>query len=370
MAKLRVLASPIQPCFVVFNIPMKGKPKKTGREKDLTRRFMSGRLDEDRVDSQQRFGERSRQFQHRKMQRTAVLRAAAEEETPTDLESLPVGQAIQVHSLFIEVECGGEILLCVVRKTMAKLERGWVVVGDRVRFRPTGMTDEQGRPEAVIEQILPRTTLLTRSDSFKAMEAQPIVANADQVLIVAALAQPRPKWGLIDRMLVAAEAGGLTPIVCLNKLDLIDDSDGRREWEFAEGALAHYESIGVTVVQTSVSLGRGLDSLSKMLREKTTVLAGHSGVGKSSLITAVQPSIDIRVGEISRYTGKGRHTTTSARRYLLEGGGYVIDTPGVKMFGLWNVSRENLVEFFPDVAADTAPQWRVESFARILESLS
>jgi ribosome biogenesis GTPase len=100
-------------------------------------------------------------------------------------------------------------------------------------------------------------------------------------------------------------------------------------------------------------------------------LAGHSGVGKSSLIRAVQPQLDLRVGEVSTYTDKGRHTTTSARRYVLdlEGGGSVIDTPGVKLFGLWGVTRENLDEFFPDVEDDSAPEWRRESYKRIAESL-
>ena len=119
----------------------------------------------------------------------------------------------------------------------------------------------------------------------------------------------------------------------------------------------------------SVSRGVGLDALRDVLRDKTTVLAGHSGVGKSSLIMAIQPKLDIRIGEISRFNDKGRHTTTSARRYVLDFGGAVVDTPGVKLFGLWGVSRENLMEFFPDVEAGRAPDWRKESYERIADSL-
>jgi ribosome biogenesis GTPase len=110
--------------------------------------------------------------------------------------------------------------------------------------------------------------------------------------------------------------------------------------------------------------------LRELLKDRTTVLAGHSGVGKSSVIRAIQPQLDIRVGEVSEYTAKGRHTTTSARRYVLDFGGAVVDTPGVKVFGLWGVTAQNLDEFFPDVAAHAAPQWRTESYERILESFS
>jgi ribosome biogenesis GTPase len=352
---------------------MKGKPrKKAPREKDLTARYLGGGLDdEDRLESQERFGDKSKHFQQRKIARTTLLRAAEETAAGGDLESLPIGDVIQVYSLFCDVEYEGRVRLCVLRKTLLKAGGTAVVAGDRVRFRETGATDEQGRPEAVIEQILPRKTLLTRADSFKAIEAQPIVANADQMLIVASLAEPWPKWGLIDRMLVAARAGGLWPIFCLNKSDLAATPGGKKEFDFALDALRHYASIGVTTLQTSVTASTGIDELRGLLVGKTTVLAGHSGVGKSSLIRAVEPGLDLRIGAISNYTGKGRHTTTSARRYPLAGGGggYVVDTPGVKLFGLWQVTRENLVEFFPDVEAGTAPTWRAESFQRIYDSL-
>ena len=349
---------------------MKGKPKKSPREKDITSRYLSGGLDEDRVEKQHRFSDRSKHSQQRKMEKTALMRAAEEAATPTDLTSLPVGEVVQVHSLFSDVESpDGTLHLCVVRRTLTKVTDAFVVVGDEVRFREIVTSDEQGRPEAVIEEILPRRTLLTRADSFKAIEAHPIVANADQVLIVAALAEPWPKWGLIDRMLIAASAGGLAPVLCLNKADLADTVKRQNELDFALAALAHYEKIGVTTLQTSVTTGQGLDALRGILKDKKTVLAGHSGVGKSSLIRAVQPALDLRIGAISGYTGKGRHTTSSAQRYTLDIGGQVIDTPGVKMFGLWNVTRENLPHFFPDVQSGNAPDWRMESYQRILESL-
>jgi ribosome biogenesis GTPase len=126
----------------------------------------------------------------------------------------------------------------------------------------------------------------------------------------------------------------------------------------------------VRTLQTSVPEKIGIDELRNMLLGQTTVLAGHSGVGKSTLIGAIQPQLEIRIGDISHYTDKGRHTTTSARRYALDFGGTVIDTPGVKLFGLWGVTLDNLDDFFPDVAQGSAPQWRLESHQRIAESLT
>ena len=333
------------------------------RDKGFTDRFHSGELEQEDVESQQRFGSRSKDAQMSKMLRTALLRA--EERAEANVESLPVGQVVQVFSLFLEVEHEGRTYLSVVRKTMARLSESAVLVGDRVRFRDLGLVDEQGRPQAVIEQVLPRQTVLTRADSFKGTEQHPIVANAEQMLIVVSLLDPAVRWGLVDRMIVAAEGGGLRPIVCLNKVDLADDAQ-RAE---AAAILIHYQSIGLTTLTTSVPAQSGLGALRDLLRGRTTVLAGHSGVGKSTLINAIQPTLDLRTAQISNYTGKGRHTTTSARRYPLDEGGAVIDTPGVKLFGLWGVTRDNLAEFFPDVAAGTAPDWRRQSYGRIAESL-
>jgi ribosome biogenesis GTPase len=351
--------------------------RKAPREKDLTSRYLSGGMDEDRVEKQERFTDRSKNAEQNKILKTAMMRAEQEEETP-DVELLPVGEVVQVFSLFSEVQHEGVAYLCVVRKTLSKISDTSIVGGDPVRFRHVADAEAVVVPgkspgpikvkEAVIEQILPRRTVLTRADSFKGTEQHPIVANAGQMLIVASVLEPKVKWGLIDRMLVAAQAGGLRAVLCLNKIDLAKDED--KDLQQARDALAHYATLGVRTVETSVERGTGLDEVREILRDQTTVLAGHSGVGKSSLARAIQPSLDLRIGAISGYTGKGRHTTTSARRYVLDFGGLVIDTPGVKTFGLWGVKGENVLEFFPDVSAGTAPQWRRESFERIKKSLA
>jgi ribosome biogenesis GTPase len=357
------------------------KPKKSPREKDLTSRYLSGGLDEDRVDASQRFSSKNKQLQQNKMERTARMRQDVRDAAP-DVDKLPVGRVVQVFSLFCEIEHEGVAYLCTIRKTLNSLTIGGIIVGDMVRFRPSGTMHEMGKPEAAVEAVEPRRTVLTRADSFKQIVQHPVVANADQMLIVVSPAQPRVKWGLVDRMLVAAKSGGLEPIICLNKVDLADKvfDDGTPNLgvdtsdEF-EGtpppleALAYYASIGVRTIRTSVFARTGLVELAGILKEKTTVLAGHSGVGKSSLVTAIQADLDIRVGDVSISTEKGRHTTTSARHYPLRMGGAVVDTPGVKVFGLWDVTADDLEEYFSDIADDSAPAWRRASFERIAESL-
>lgn len=326
----------------------------------------------DRVETSVKFTPKSKNLQQNKIEKTALMRAA-DADADVDVVKLPVGEVVQVYSLFYDVESAGRTFLCVGRKTLSKISDTQIVVGDRVRLRDTGMVNDDGRPEAVIEAVERRDTLLTRADSFLDFQPKPIVANAKQMLIVASLILPDVKWGLIDRMIVAARAGGLEPVIALNKIDLATGAEPKshaaKEFVFAQEALSHYTSLGVRSIRTSVHTGDGLAELKSLLTSSTTVLSGHSGVGKSSLIRAVQPHLDLRIGAISGYTHKGRHTTTSAKRYPLDTGGFVIDTPGVKLFGLWNVTHDNLDDHFTDVKSDTAPDWRRESYERIKASI-
>lgn len=348
---------------------MSERRRKRPREKDITPCYLGGELSDEQTETQQRFTHRAKHAQQRKIEQTAELRAA-DDLAQSQTQALPIGQVVQVYSLFCDTEADGQIHRCVTRKTLSKLSDTAIVVGDFVRFRDTGANDELGRPEAVIEQVLPRQTVLTRASSFRGNVQHPIVANADQMLIVVSLLQPMAKWGLVDRMLVAAQSGGLAPMVCLNKIDLGDqDERAAKQYAIADSALKHYQTLGIGGFRISANHSLGIDAVAQALSGKTTVLAGHSGVGKSTLISAIQPGLDIRVGIVSAVTEKGRHTTTSARRYPLKRGGYVIDTPGVKMFGLWNVTRESLIDFFPDIERGDAPAWREESYQRIAESL-
>jgi ribosome biogenesis GTPase / thiamine phosphate phosphatase len=344
------------------------KPRKPQRSTDVTEDFLSGQLDDARLDRAQRFGNRSKHNQRMKTQRTADRRAADE---TGDVGALPLGRVVQVFSRYSEVDFadGTPKRLCELRRTLTRATGLYVVVGDRVRVRLAERRQADGPDEGIIERIEPRQTVLTRADSFKAIDSHPIVANAEQMLIVAAVVMPRVKWGLIDRMLIAAQSGGLEPVLVLNKIDLAqrDDADALED---ARQKLAHYASaLGVTTIETSVSERIGLGAVRDRLAGRVTVVAGHSGVGKSSLIREIEPALDLRVGAVSLVNEKGKHTTTSARIYPLSFGGEVIDTPGVKLFGLWDMSADRLATCFPDVERDEAPDWRVESYTRIAESL-
>ena len=275
-----------------------GRPRKAPREKDLTSRYNSGQLDVDPdLDAVQRFTDRSKNHQSQKTAKTTADRTAAISDA--DLDAMPSGQVIQVHSLYFEVSDGKTIWLATARKTVNQVLGGDIIVGDRVRLRDTGSIGEQGLPQATIEHVLPRQTLLTRTDSFTQSTPHPVVANAEQLLIVTAARDPAVKWSLIDRMLIAAKIGGLTAIICLNKTDLPSEPiDGEPD---PHEALHYYASIGFETIETSTTLPTGLPRLRELLAGKSTVLTGHSGVGKSSLVRAIQPQLDLRVGRVSDY---------------------------------------------------------------------
>lgn len=332
-----------------------------------------GDIDHADLPREQRFNKRSKFNTRMKTRRTQERRSSSGE-----LDLLPVARVMQVHSLWCDVEINGSPAVCVVRKTLQKVSDTRVVVGDLVRVRldsfhnaaiGSGEADLR-KPTGVVERIEPRRTVLTRADSFKAMDVHPIVANSDQMLIVTSIVRPEVRWGLIDRMIVAARLGGLVPLLCVNKVDLLGDPSD--ELADTRTKLAHYEALGVATVTSSATCRRGIDRLCELLRGKTTVLAGISGVGKSSLIRSIEPSLDLRVGEISDIHLKGKHTTTSARIFpvpALSSGEVteLIDTPGVKLFGLWNLTPDRLDACFPDVLEGNAPEWRRASYERILE---
>jgi ribosome biogenesis GTPase len=227
--------------------------------------------------------------------------------------------------------------LPLVTATKARvLGRKGVIVGDRVRL--VGDASGAEGTLARIVEVDERDTVLRRTADDDDPFERPIVANADQLAIVAALADPPPRVGMIDRILVAAYDAGLEPLLVLTKADLADP----------DGLMATYRPLGVHVV--AVEPGADLSELRDALAGHRSVLVGHSGVGKSTLVNALIPGVDREVGEVNEVTGRGRHTSTSAIALRLPGGGWVIDTPGVRSFGLSHVTPDSIVAAFPDLS--------------------
>jgi ribosome biogenesis GTPase len=222
-----------------------------------------------------------------------------------------------------------------------------VAVGDRVRIV---LQEASGAPvEGVVESVLPRRSVLVRaSPDDKAGRVHVLAANIDRLVIVAAMANPPLREGLIDRFLVEAALQDLPPVVVLNKVDIADATDAAGR-PVTRTVVDPYKSAGLAVLETSCVTGEGIPQLRDFLTHGTSLVVGHSGVGKSSLINAVSPGgLQQRVGEVAEYHGRGKHTTTVARLLRLSGtGGWLVDSPGLREFGLDDVAPSDLARLFP-----------------------
>ncbi|WP_413450961.1 ribosome small subunit-dependent GTPase A [Georgenia phoenicis] len=240
----------------------------------------------------------------------------------------------------------GVRLVAMKARELGRGARNAVVVGDRVGV----VGDTSGTPDTLarIVRVEERATALRRSaeDSEAAGVERVIVANADRLLIVTALADPPPRPRMVDRCLVAAYDAGMEPVLVLTKADLADPAP----------FLAQYAALDVPAVITSVVDGevQGLDAVRDVVTGHESVLVGHSGVGKSTLINALVPGAGRATGVVNEVTGRGRHTSSSAVALELPGGGWAIDTPGVRSFGLAHVGPDDLLRGFPDLAAVAA----------------
>ena len=252
-----------------------------------------------------------------------------------------VGRVLRVHGLFSIVELDdGSVVRCGVRRLLKSLltdERSIVTTGDRVSIRladPAHSSEEQ--VEGMIERVEPRRGMLTRASRRR---EHVLVANVDQVVIVMSLVQPDLKPHLIDRYIATAHRGELQPILCLNKADLADAVE-------LQPMIGAYSQMGIPTLLTSATTGIGLPRLRELLADRATVFSGQSGVGKSSLLNAIQPELALRVKTVSEQNHKGRHTTTTAELIRLETGGWVVDTPGVRQLQLWDTRPEEVEMYF------------------------
>jgi len=262
------------------------------------------------------------------------------EASPPTSSKFSTGVVLRRTRSFYYVDLGqAEPRLCRIRGNLFQdnASEARVAVGDVVVVEPDAAEDA-----GWIRELQPRHSRLARR-SHEGLPEQTLVANAEQLLIVAALKRPEFRHGVVDRLIVAGLDGGLTPVLVLNKADL---------GETQETAMIQklYSDLGYTVLLTSATVPAGLNELRACLRQRTSVLAGHSGVGKSSLVKALYPDWEIRVGAVNQKRGKGRHTTTMAQMFRLPKGGYLVDTPGIRELEPLGVTRKTLDQHFVEFA--------------------
>jgi ribosome biogenesis GTPase len=273
------------------------------------------------------------------------------------------GIVIHKSSQTLRVATAEGTFLCALRGKLrqAGSRRLPVVVGDKVLIQPTAGA------EAVLEKLLPRRSELRRATAAappkSARERQGargrswkraggedaeavIAANIDQVLLVMAAHLPPPRWSLADRVLISAAREGLEAGICINKWDQVE-GDPAQVHE-VRSALEIYVRLGYVAFETSALDGSGIEPLGRWLAGRATVLSGHSGVGKSTLLNRLRPDTDVLTGEVNELTGKGRHVTTAVALYPLPGGGYLLDTPGFREYGLAGLTPPELGRYYPE----------------------
>ena len=248
------------------------------------------------------------------------------------------GLVTRSQSGFFTVQTPSGEFVCRLRGRLRQGPRAEdiIAIGDRVEI--TSIDQENG----MIETVLPRSRALVRKAPTSGEYMQVIVANPDQAVFVFACERPAPRFGMLDRFLVIAEKQTIPSLIVANKIDLVGEQVARAQFEI-------YEQIGYPVIYTSARSGAGLDTLRRELAGRLSVLSGPSGVGKSSLLNALQPGLGLEVKAVSQATRKGRHTTVVRELFKLADGGYVADTPGIKALALWDIEPEELDGYFPEM---------------------
>lgn len=288
---------------------------------------------------------------YKKTDRSKYLEGLGQEKEDKLLkEGLLEGRVLSINPQGMVVDWNHQLISCTL-KGLLKRDRtqvkNLVTVGDFVLFQKT--SDSEG----IISHVKPRFSVLSRADNLSRRKEHFIAANIDQVLITVSVVNPPIKPPIVDRYIIATRKGGMEPIIILNKIDLLDDLKQdpvlvETEREMYKMFLDAYCKAGVQVIPISVKTGEGLEKLRKVMKDKASVFSGQSGVGKSSLINAVT-GMDLRTGEIVEKTKKGAHTTTMAQLIPLQDGGWCIDTPGIKSFGVWDLQRDEIEGYFTEI---------------------
>jgi ribosome biogenesis GTPase / thiamine phosphate phosphatase len=216
-----------------------------------------------------------------------------------------------------------------------------IAVGDRVLWDIEDENEQRG----IINGIEPRENYIVRASVHKTAHAHILAANIDQVIVIATLTFPRTSLGFIDRVLVTAESFRIPSVIIFNKQDLFDDETK----EYQQEIINLYQDIGYQCFTTSAVTGEGMVEFEALLSQKTSLLAGHSGVGKSSLVNVIAPDLDLRTKAVSTFANKGVHTTTFAEMFEIAEDSYIIDSPGIKELGLSNTSKEEIGHYFPEI---------------------
>ncbi|MFO0949258.1 MAG: ribosome small subunit-dependent GTPase A [Planctomycetota bacterium] len=304
------------------------------RERDLTRQYHQDESAAELADRDERVRAKGNASRKRTVQIDAESDSLAIDES-----GCLRGRILMAQGLYSAVVTDdGKIHRCYIRRLLKSLqteERGVIATGDWVWFKPAP------NDEGLIVRVEPRERTLTRG--YRKRE-QVIAANIDQVLIVASVLEPDLKPNLVDRYLVSAERSEIRAIVCVNKVDLASS------WRL-QPLVGLYSQLGYPILMTSAATGQGIARLKEELRGRETVIVGQSGVGKSSLLNALEPKLHLRVGDVSNATRKGKHTTTTAQLLRLEGEGTVVDTPGVRQFELWDLEPTEVAGYFVEFRA-------------------
>lgn len=296
----------------------------------------------------------SKDRKHSRKERKLAQQGDRSKYKKTDLEApktpevldphLKRGRVIAITGEGSWVDCEGIIYLCSLKGQLKKevmRVKNLLAVGDFVHFSLAG------EKEGSIAQIEERYSVLARTD-ITGKKEQLIATNIDQAIIIASFVNPTLKPALIDRYLIAAEKGNLHPILVVNKIDLLAEASPEEQARFKE-FLSVYELLGFPILCLSTRSGTGVEALRSMLTGKTSVFSGQSGVGKSSLLN-VCFGLALKTGDVAEKTAKGTHTTTTARLIPLPGGGYCVDTPGIRSFGVWSLQKEEVLSHFTDIA--------------------